>query len=177
MDIRVFFSLALGAVLGVIMYEPKTIDMDSSLNTNIPVASFENSTLYELNTNGVASVVQSQSAKLFKDKEEFKKAYMISQNSKKEYSILQSQMIKKKKENVFLSGDVNLQNHLGIQLESSELNLNTKTNIIRSKGTFLITFQNSRYEGEKLYLNLNNNQMIAKENKIKIFLGDSYETK
>lgn len=136
---------------------------------------FENSVMYEIDTQKVKQVIQSQKANIFKDYEELYNATVIakSKDDIDRSSSLSADHIVKIKDDIFLNGNVHFQSYNDVVFKSEQLHYNTKNDIAKNDTKFEATKKNSRFEGENLYYDSKINQIVAKNTHFKIDLEDN----
>lgn len=139
-----------------------------------PTISFENSIMYEINTEKVSQVVQSQKANIYKGYEELYNASILSKskNSVDKSNKLSAKHIVKIEDDIFLNGDVKFESYNDIIFESQQIHYNTKTDIAKNEAEFQAKRGDSIFKGENLLYDSTKNHIVAQNTHFKINIED-----
>ena len=141
-----------------------------------PLISFENSIMYNISTQNVSQVIQSQKAFIHKDKEELFNVIMVAKysddKSKVSTNTISANYILKKDDNLFLKGNITFLSSDLLTLKTEELQYNLKSLVAKTDVDFAVTNINNSFRGRGLFLDGMNNKVIAKNTHFKIELKD-----
>lgn len=143
-----------------------------------PIVVFENSISYEISNNGVSMVAQIDNAILFSDFQELKNSTLIYKEMDNNNSNnLSAKYIKKMKNDLILSGDVEFQNSNKIILKTDKLKYNIKEKIAKNDTKFELQLNNNYFIGDSIFIDTNINKIIAKNIHFKIKLKENNDKK
>jgi LPS export ABC transporter protein LptC len=159
MSINVFFALLLGLLLGMYGYfNPSyTAHEDSREIPKIELISFE---LYEISPKGIDHILEGKEGKKFDDRYTVTSA-KFSDNTKHLFQSIRSDDLKYQDDTVVLKGNVHYVREDGLELRTNEGQYDTKASLIQTAGTFVITQNGSRVEGDKLKYNTEHDTVSA----------------
>ena len=130
---------------------------------NIPLITFTNSTLYEINQNFVKNIIKSSQALNYKNRDELYDATIVFKNDYNKTNTLNAQYILKKDYIYELYQDVyiDVHNENNISLLSDYVEYNEKENVLKNNNEFDLKYNSNRLLGDNLYYDMNNKVIKA----------------
>ena len=130
---------------------------------NIPLVTFTNSTLYEINQNFVKNIIKSSQALNYKNRDELYDATIVFKNDYNKTNTLNAQYILKKDYIYELYQDVyiDVHNENNISLLSDYVEYNEKENVLKNNNEFDLKYNSNRLLGDNLYYDMNNKVIKA----------------
>jgi len=130
---------------------------------NIPLVTFTNSTLYEINQNFVKNIIKSSQALNYKNRDELYDATIVFKNDYNKTNTLNAQYILKKDYIYKLYQDVyiDVHNENNISLLSDYVEYNEKENVLKNNNEFDLKYNSNRLLGDNLYYDMNNKVIKA----------------
>ncbi|MEA2017193.1 MAG: hypothetical protein U9N59_01985 [Campylobacterota bacterium] len=177
MAINKFFYSLFAIAIVFLMIEKEEVIIETT-NEEKPKVSFYDSVMYDITTKNVNQMIQSSEAYIYNDREELVNGLIITKTETKEddiedgVNVVKADYIIKIKNDVFLDGNVHLQLDNSIDLKTEQLEYNTKSQIAKNSIAFEMTKDESNFIGDNLYLDGQNNHIIAKNAKIKLKVSD-----
>ena len=175
MGITKFLYLLL-AVSVVFLFYTKQDNLKVEETITKPLVSFENSIMYNISTQKVSQVIQSQKAFIYNDREELYNVTMVAKHSDDKSKIstntIAAKYILKKDDNLFLKGGVTFHSSDLLTLKTEELQYNLRSLVAKTDVNFIMTNINNSFRGSGLFLDGINNTMVAENAHFKIELKD-----
>jgi len=130
---------------------------------NIPLVTFTNSTLYEINQNFVKNIIKSSQALNYKNRDELYDATIVFKNDYNKTNTLNAKYILKKDYIYKLYQDVyiGVHNENNISLLSDYVEYNEKENVLKNNNEFDLKYNSNRLLGDNLYYDMNNKVIKA----------------
>jgi LPS export ABC transporter protein LptC len=178
MAITKFFYVLFALSIIAMLYTKETTETEVKKDKK-PKVVFENSVMYEIDTKELKHIIQSSKTNVYDDYEEMFGATVIAKSNSPENkpNNLSANQVVKIGDRVFLYGDVLLQTYDDIILRTREINYNLKSEILKNDVEFELTKGYNIFLGEKLFFDLKDNNLQAKNSKIRIELKDKKDVK
>jgi hypothetical protein len=131
--------------------------------TNIPLVTFENSTMYDINEKSVRQIVVSSQALNFKNRDELYDATIVNKNDNNNTHTVSAEYILRKNNVYKLYQNVNIEikSKTTSSLMSDYIEYNQNTNIVNSNKEFELIYDKNKLLGKNLYFDINNNIIKA----------------
>ncbi len=143
-----------------------------------PMATFDNSVIYDISTVGISKVIQLDKALVYKTFTELYNATFVFKNeNQSNENTLNARHIIKIDDELFLDGDVNLQSGDIFNLRTEELQYNMATQIAKNNKEFILLSKESSFKGEELFFDRNINKIVANKIHFKLRLKDQNDSK
>jgi hypothetical protein len=138
--------------------------------TNIPLVTFKDSTMYDLDQNEVKQIVVSSQALNFKNRDELYDATIVIRNKSNSTNTVSAEYILKKDSVYKLYQNVNieLKNDNVTSLYGNYIEFDENTNILISKKEFDLQYNENQLVGKNLYYDANNNIIKAQNTNFKL---------
>ena len=157
----VFISI----VLTNINIEYKTI---KTKYKNVPLVTFENSTMYDIDDKEIIKIVQARQALNYKKREELYDATIIMRNSNNSSDSISAEYIIKKDTLYQLYQSVNIIQGASTQLTTDYLLYDVKNKIAQNNVDFVLSYNDSELIGDNLYFDAINEIIRANNTYFKI---------
>jgi hypothetical protein len=159
MSINVFFLLIFGLLIGMFGYfSPNySVSKDNSETPTIELSTF---TLYEISKKGIDHILEGYNGKKFETYYEITSA-KFSDNTKNLLQTISADNAFYGSEVLKLNGNVHYVREDGLEFHSQEGTYNSKDSSIATKGSFAITQNNNRVDGNSLYYNTQQDMVSA----------------
>jgi LPS export ABC transporter protein LptC len=169
------FFYALFAISLVFMFYTKESEETVEKKELKPMVVFENSLMYTIDATSINYIVQATKVNIFNGYEELYNASITSKGNQDttKPNNLRANHIVKKIDDVYLNGDVYLESFRGSVLKTEQLDYNLKTNIAKNKTKFEIIDSKASMEGDTLFFNIIDHQIVAKNTKFKIDMKEN----
>ncbi|MFV0563891.1 hypothetical protein [Malaciobacter mytili] len=166
------FIYAILLISTLIYFVPIANIQDKENKKEIPIVSFNNSTMYTLNEQTVTKIVNSKKASRFETKDiMYEGNFILKANDKKVKNAtdyVSADVIIKQKEEFTFINNVKFRRDNFMTLNTQELFYNDKTKIARNTIYFSGTYYNHKLNGTNLYLDMNNEIMKSKNSHFEI---------
>ncbi len=140
-----------------------------------PMVSFYDSIMYDITTTNITQMIQSTQAYMYKDREELIDGLIITKskdNNESKINMVKGDFLVKIKDDLYLDGNVHLQLDNSIDLKTEHLEYNTQTQIAKNNAKFKMTQEDRVFNGKDLFLDAQNNHIIASNANIRIKVSD-----
>jgi len=159
MSINLFFLMILTALITMFAYF-KPSDAQDKKNGEIPKIELESFVVYEIGSYGIERFFEGEEGKRFDDRYEISSA-KFSNNSKTLFESIRSDNALYKGDLITLTGNVHYLRADGMEFRSDEGTFDQKNSIIRTSGPFVLTQNQNRVDGTKLYYNTEQESVSA----------------
>lgn len=168
------FILILFCIAFVMLFYTDNTKVEVIEKKELPTVVFDNSIMYKISQNSVLEVLTSSKTNIFKDKEEFIDAAIVLKSDKdfNKTNNISADYILKIDDMLYLNKDVNLYTANGLSLNTQELTLDIVKKIGTNSSPFVAKIDNNIFNGDNLYLDINNRHIMAKNCKFKIDVRD-----
>ncbi|PPK62980.1 LPS export ABC transporter periplasmic protein LptC [Malaciobacter marinus] len=171
MVIKAFTYILLIVAIGV--YFIPIDKVDSNLDEkDIPLVTFNDSTMYTLNEQTTTKIVNSKKVSRYKTKDiMYEGDFILKANDKKVENAtdyISANVIIKKNEDFTFLDDVKFRRNDFISLDTQELYYNEKTQIAKNSVPFKGTYYNHKIDGKNLYLDMKKEIIKAKNSHFEI---------
>lgn len=162
MAINFFVYIMLGVSVLMMSFSIDT-NITKQRSKNLPLVEFDQAIMYTMDEKEVTRIVKADKALSFKNKDEMYVANLVMRNNadKENLDILSANKVVQKRDNLYLSGDVVYNRGDVMQFKSKTLNYNTKTKIAKNKAPFWAMYNGNEFTGKNLYVDTNNNTILA----------------
>lgn len=159
MSINLFFLLAFGFLMGMFGYfSPNyAVPKDSA---EIPTIELSDFTLYEISKRGIDHILQGEEGKKFEAYYAVTSA-KFSDNTKNLFQTIRADNAVHRSDILKLNGNVHYVREDGLEFRSQEGTYNSKTSNIHTEGSFAITQNGSRVDGNSLLYNTQQDTVSA----------------
>jgi len=142
--------------------------------TNIPLVTFENSTLYELDEQKVTRIINSSQALNYKNRDELYDATIIVRNKSDKTDLISAEYILKKDNfyKLYQNVLINIKSDNNTTLISDYVEFDEINNIIKTNKKFDLKFNDSQLIGTNLYFDANKEIIKAHNTHFKIKLNE-----
>ncbi len=159
MSINVFFALLLGLLMA--MYASfAPVASPEQQTREIPKIELHDFTLYEISQAGIDHVLEGKEGKKFEERYEITSA-KFSDNTTPLFQSIYAGNALYQNDVLHLDTNVLYQRTDGVEFRSSEAKYNTKTAVVTTEGTFVITQSGNRVEGKRLHYNTEQDAVSA----------------
>lgn len=159
MSLNLFFGLILGLLLGMYTYFAPNYSAQQE-KREIPKIELLSFTLYEISHKGIDNILVGEEAKKFDDRYEVTSG-KFGDNTKRLFQSIRSDAITYKDHLITLNGNVHYVRQDGLEFRSHEGRYDTKASIASTEGTFVITQDGNRVEGQKLFFDTHKDTVSA----------------
>jgi LPS export ABC transporter protein LptC len=151
MSINLFFLFIVAFLIGMFTYfSPNyTAPQESGETPKIELSRF---TLYEISDKGIDHILAGDEGKKFDEYYVITSA-KFSDNTKKLFQSIRSDDAEYRNKIIQLDGNVRYLREDGLEFRSNEGSYDSKESLVQTKGSFVITQNNHRVEGTKLFYN------------------------
>jgi GH43 family beta-xylosidase len=129
---------------------------------NIPLITFRDSIMYEIDEVAVQKIIKSQEALNYKQRDELYDATIITRNTDNLSDIISAEFILKKEQIYKLYENVSLDTSNNTHLRSDYLVYDEKSFVIKNNTDFVLNYNESTLKGTNLYFDAKNNIINAK---------------
>jgi hypothetical protein len=136
-----------------------------------PIISFFDSILYEITQEKIAQVIQAKKTLVYENRDELYDATVIIKSKKsddKSTDTISALNILKFEDEIYLDKNVYLQLSNNLNIRTEQLTYNLKTHIAKTAEPFEAIQKENSLLGTDLYLDMQNNEIKAKNTKFKI---------
>ncbi|MFY9141380.1 LPS export ABC transporter periplasmic protein LptC [Sulfuricurvum sp.] len=148
MSINIFFVLILGLLLGMYGYfAPNYVPQQEK--REIPKIQLMDFTLYEISNKGIDHILEGKEGKKF-DERYTVTSGKFSDNTKSLFQSIRSDNVVYQYDILNLTGNVYYSRADGLEFHSDEGTYDTNNSVIQTQGSFVITQNANRIDGEKL---------------------------
>ncbi len=160
-------------IISILIYFIPISDIQEKKNKEeIPIVSFNNSTMYTLNEQTVTKIVNSKKASRFETKDiMYEGNFILKANDKKvkdATDYISADTIIKQEDNFTFLNNVKFRRDDFLTLNTNELFYNDKTKIATNNVVFNGTYYNHKLKGTNLYLDMKNEIMKSKDSHFEI---------
>ncbi|RXJ87062.1 hypothetical protein [Arcobacter sp. CECT 8985] len=167
-----FFIYALFLISLTIYFIPVHLNNEIDKKKDIPLVTFNDSTMYTLNQETTTKIVTAKKASRFKTHDiMYKGNFILKAKDKKVKNatdFISANVIIKKVDDYTFIGDVKFRRNDFITLNTEELYYNDKTQIATNKVAFNGKYYNNYTKGKNLYLDLQKNIMKSRNSHFEI---------
>jgi len=137
---------------------------------NIPVVTFNNSTLYLIDDKEVKQILSSSQALSYKNRDELYDATILMKNKYNKTNTISAEYILKDKSvyKLYQNAQIKINTKNKIVLNSDFLEYDTRNNILTNNKPFELSYDDSTLKGENLFFNHKYNIIKAKNTKFTI---------
>ena len=164
-NIFVFSIIIIAAILTNFKVEEQVVKKEY---TNMPLVTFENSIMYDIDDQNIKQIVQSIQALNYKNRDELYDATIIIRNDLNSSDTISAEYMLKKGDEYKLYQNVHLMQSDTTQLRSDFLVYNSLTKIAQNNTKFILTYNNNELTGDNLYFNGIDNIIKAKNTHFKL---------
>ncbi len=166
-NIFIFAILIFSAILTNYKVEHKKVQVEYK---NVPLIVFENSIMYDLDTQNIKQIVQSRQALNYKDRDELYDATIINRNKNNSTDSLSAEYILKQNNIYKMYQNVHLIQNDVSELSTDYLEFNNLTKVAKNNTDFVMIYNNSELVGDNLYYDSVNSIIKAKHTHFKLKL-------
>lgn len=171
MAVKIFvYSLLVISFISTIL----SFDVKQNQNSSVekPMITFENPTLYTINSDNIERIVNSKQVLRYKDRDVMYDGKFILRNSNNA-DYIQANVIVKRDENYKFLNNVSLNREGSINFKTDELFYNAQTKIATNTLPFKGNYFKNFISGENLYFDTNKNILKAKKSHFEIEIKDN----
>ena len=151
MSINLFFVLILGLLLGMYGYFAPNYAAVHEVK-EVPKIELIDFTLYEISHKGIDHILEGDKGKKFDEYYVITSA-KFSDNTKNLFHTIQADNVDYRNDIIKLNGHVHYKRDDGLEFRSNEGTYNTKASLIDTRGSFVITQNKNRIDGNGLLYN------------------------
>ena len=178
MGITRFIILLLLISISVLFYQKEFKANYKLESTKKPLISFDDSLIYEISSKGVAKILQLDSVNIFEEFQEINNVTILFKKDGEDIdNTLNANFAKKDGDDIFLSGDVDLQRGDNFNLRTEDLQYNIKSQILKTNKKFILTIDDNQFEGVGLFIDARINKIVTDNIHFKLRLKDTNDTK
>lgn len=168
----ILFLIVLSLIVSNLTFDEK---IQKKVFKNIPLVTFNNSVLYDIDEKDVKQIVISSKALNYKNKDELYDAKIIIRNKQNGANTVSAEYILKKDMNYKLYENVNItvNNENNIKLVSDYLEYDEKNQIFKNNNDFILDYNLNNIVGNSLYLDNKNNILRAKNTHFKLKIEEN----
>lgn len=158
-SINLFFVLLLSMLLGVFLFF-KPIKTAPTPTKEVAQLELINFTLYSMKPEGVENVLAGSLGQRFEDRYEVTNV-TFSDATKSQMEVMHADRGLYREDRIDLSGNVTYRQEGGIEFQSEQAHYDLNDSVVTTPGAFVVTMNESRVDGERLYFQTKERHMKA----------------